>query len=86
MGTRLEGLATITAMAVIGGSIGLCAGFPLSTGAGVKDRHVFPLPHHFPRYPGGVSLRFAMAHDVIHERYPCMAPPTSRNVIAAREA
>jgi hypothetical protein len=32
-------------------------------------RVVFPLPHHFPKYPGGVSLRFAMVHDVIHERF-----------------
>ncbi len=31
---------------------------------------VFPLPHHVPKYPGGVSFRFAMAHDVIHERFP----------------
>ncbi len=31
---------------------------------------VFPLPHHIPKYEGGISLRFAMVHDVIHERYP----------------
>src|SRR5438067_1994165 len=29
----------------------------------------FPLPHHISKYPGGVSFRFAMAHDVIHERF-----------------
>jgi hypothetical protein len=29
-----------------------------------------PLPHHVPTHPGGVSLRFAMVHDVIHERFP----------------
>lgn len=28
------------------------------------------LPHHVPKYPGGLSFRFAMAHDVIHERFP----------------
>lgn len=28
-----------------------------------------PLPHHVPEHPGGVSLRFAMVHDVIHERF-----------------
>ena len=32
------------------------------------------LPHHVPRYPGGVSFRFAMAHDVIHERFPRHGP------------
>jgi hypothetical protein len=30
----------------------------------------YPLPHHIPKYPGGVSLRFAIVHDVIHERFP----------------
>lgn len=29
-----------------------------------------PLAHHVPQYPGGLSFRFAMAHDVIHERFP----------------
>ena len=30
----------------------------------------YPLPHQIPKYPGGVSFRFAMVHDVIHDRYP----------------
>jgi hypothetical protein len=30
----------------------------------------YPLPHHIPKYPGGISLRFAMVHDVLHERFP----------------
>jgi hypothetical protein len=29
-----------------------------------------PLPHHISKYPGGISLRLAMVHDVIHERFP----------------
>src|SRR5580692_3710455 len=29
-----------------------------------------PLPHHVPERPGGVSFRFAMASDVIHQRFP----------------
>ena len=28
-----------------------------------------PMPHHVPTYKGGLSFRFAMAHDVIHERF-----------------
>jgi len=35
---------------------------------------LIPLPHHVPKYPGGVSFRFAMAHDVIHERFPKFGP------------
>ena len=30
----------------------------------------FPLPHHIPKTPGNLTLRFAMVHDVIHERFP----------------
>jgi len=33
-----------------------------------------PLPHHVPKYPGGASFRFAMAHDVLHERFPKHGP------------
>jgi hypothetical protein len=33
-----------------------------------------PLPHHVPQYAGGLSLRFAMVHDVIHERFPKHGP------------
>jgi hypothetical protein len=29
-----------------------------------------PLPHQIAKYPGGISLRFAMVHDVLHERFP----------------
>ncbi len=33
-----------------------------------------PLPHHVPEHPGGLSFRFAMAHDVIHERFAKHGP------------
>lgn len=33
-----------------------------------------PLPHRVPQYAGGVSFRFAMAHDVIHERFAKHGP------------
>src|SRR5262249_52897388 len=29
-----------------------------------------PYPHHVPKQPDGVSLRFAMVNDVLHERFP----------------
>jgi hypothetical protein len=31
---------------------------------------LYPLPHQIPKYPGGTSFRFAMVHDVVHDRYP----------------
>ena len=34
----------------------------------------YPLPHHVPKYPGNLTLRFAMVHDVIHERFPRHGP------------
>ncbi len=30
----------------------------------------FRLPHHVPATEGGLSFRFAMVHDVLHERFP----------------
>src|SRR5262245_541542 len=33
-----------------------------------------PLPHHVPKYPAGLAFRFAMSHDVVHERYPKHGP------------
>lgn len=38
------------------------------------SQHSVPLPHHHPPVEGGASFRFAMAHDVIHERYPKHGP------------
>jgi len=32
------------------------------------------LPHHHPPTEGGASFRFAMAHDILHERYPKHGP------------
>lgn len=34
----------------------------------------FPSPHHTPEHAGGVPFRFAMAHDVIHERFAKHGP------------
>src|SRR5438067_2509908 len=59
----------------VGGSIGYLgrppADFPFLAEA-------IPLPHHVPKYAGGVSLRFAMVHDILHERYPRAGPARYR--------
>jgi hypothetical protein len=46
-----------------------------------------PLPHHIPKHPGGLSLRLAMVHDVIHERYAKHGPAyyEHRNRLARAE-
>ncbi|MBA4187447.1 MAG: hypothetical protein C0467_05450 [Planctomycetaceae bacterium] len=52
--------------AVVGLMIGLLAGFlPVRVSEGT-----LPYPHVIPKSQDGVSLRFAMVHDVIHERFP----------------
>ncbi len=69
---RVRMLLRALAMAVPGAFVGLVVGcvtnvptWPPAT-APIKE---YPLPHHIPKYPDGVSLRFAMVHDVLHERY-----------------
>lgn len=55
------------------GVIGMLAGAALTaktTHATTPNAFYSPLPHHVPPTPNGVSLRFAMVHDIIHERYP----------------
>lgn len=65
----------LVSLTVLAGCFGCCSGvvvqtistpWPIQT----VTHGVFPLPHHVPKYPGNVTLRFAMVHDVIHERFP----------------
>jgi hypothetical protein len=64
------------AVVAVGAIIGLCAGLSfghshrLPGQAPSEEVREYPLPHHVPKYEGGISLRFAMVHDVIHERLP----------------
>jgi hypothetical protein len=45
------------------------------------------LPHHVPEHKGGLSFRFAMVHDVLHERFPKHGPAwyEERNRLTQRE-
>src|SRR5262245_47804261 len=61
--------------AALGGFLGLLMGGCYDVIPGPKPfasswEEDHPLPHHVPKYADGVSLRFAMVHDVIHERFP----------------
>lgn len=57
---------------------GIAGGYAAYTAYGGDDAHTrpvsVPLPHHIPPRLGAASFRFAMAHDVIHERYPKHGP------------
>jgi hypothetical protein len=52
---------------VVGYIVALSGLTPLTTP--LTEIREDPLPHHIPKYHDGVSLRFAMVHDVIHERF-----------------
>src|SRR4051794_17418465 len=69
----------ITAIAAVTGYAAGCAGGTIRHIPPRTDDYAFlacrvPLPHHVPKDPGGVPFRFAMAHDVIHERFPRHGP------------
>ncbi|MDA1230280.1 MAG: hypothetical protein O2856_05860, partial [Planctomycetota bacterium] len=67
---------------ILSGLFGGCTGWVSSTVSHVlpnPERYDFlakrvPSPHHVPQYAGGVSLRFAMVQDVLHERFPKHSP------------
>ena len=74
MAGRLVRAVAVTVLA----AFGFCAGCGLSYVSNSSARHnnypslaeSTPLPHHVPPHAGGVSLRFAMVHDALHERFP----------------
>jgi hypothetical protein len=67
--------AVLTAGAAVFGLFAGCVGGYLSTSPFQSSNDAFfaeslPFPHHVPHHTGGLSLRFAMVHDILHERYP----------------
>jgi hypothetical protein len=77
-------LGKVLLAAAVGAIIGVvvdCAGAMPRASRPAPPATVYPLPHLIPKYPGGVALRLAMVHDVIHERVPKHGPAyyTQRN-------
>ena len=75
----MAGRLVRTLVVGVGAALGFAAGCVGSHVANFSDRYAgfpaaladeAPLPHHVPQHADGVSLRFAMVHDVLHERYP----------------
>lgn len=58
-------------LAALGAVCGAAAGRRFDT---QEPARTLPLPHHIPKYPGVASLRFAMVHDVVTERFPKHGP------------
>jgi hypothetical protein len=69
MAPKLRRIGNFFIIAFIG-LMGALLGAFLGRSSAPTAEQMYPLPHHVPKYPGGVSLRFAMVHDVIHERFP----------------
>jgi hypothetical protein len=69
MSPKLRRICNFFIIAFIG-LMGALLGAFLSRSSAPTAEQMYPLPHHVPKYAGGVSLRFAMVHDVIHERFP----------------
>jgi hypothetical protein len=63
-------LTTLFCGGCIGGGI---VGSQLSRDRAANARYV-PLPHHVAKSPDAVAFRFAMVHDVVHERFPKHGP------------
>ena len=63
---RAAGFALVLFAACVGGCGGLIGANSYRLSEHGPDVHVFPMPHHLSQYEGGISLRFAMVHDVIH--------------------
>lgn len=69
-------------LTAVAASFGWCAGWVAGAIGHVIPRPAnYPflvqythLPHHVPKYPDGVTFRFAMAQDVIHERFAKHGP------------
>jgi hypothetical protein len=69
--SRITRLILVAVLTMAGGCAGLFASVIELVPGWVSTEEVreYPLPHQLPKYPGGVSLRFAMVHDVLHERF-----------------
>src|SRR4051794_32661560 len=69
----------LTGMAALVGYVAGSVGGTLGSIMPRREKFSFlaertPLPHHVPEYPGGLSFRFAMVQDVIHERFAKHGP------------
>lgn len=84
--SRAGRLAAVFVAAAVGGILAhtVARAFVPDPGPAVR---ILPYPHHVPKVPDGVSLRFAMVQDVLHERFARHGPAyyAERNRLARAE-
>src|SRR5713226_5031786 len=56
----------VCALGALGGYLGWLVGENLPD---LDSYHQLPLPHQVSKYADGISFRYAMVHDVLHERF-----------------
>lgn len=68
--SRIVALWAILLATISGCSLGAVTPLDLYGTAPVpRTANVYPLPHHVAKQPDGIALRYAMVHDVLHERF-----------------
>src|SRR3954447_3240545 len=60
----------LAAMLFVGGCVAGGGAGAARSSSGRGATVYAPLPHHVPPSPDATPFRFAMVHDVVHERYP----------------
>ncbi len=80
-------LFIIGLVGILGSTLAFATGLQNWINPPKRPQTPLPLPHHIPKYPGGVSLRFAMVHDVLTERFAKhgKAYYTERNRLVRKE-
>jgi len=80
-------LFIIGVVGILGSTLAFATGLQNWINPPMRPQTPLPLPHHIPKYSGGVSLRFAMVHDVLTERFAKhgKAYYTERNRLVRKE-
>ncbi len=84
MRTLVDNCVRVVLLGILGtlvGSLGTCGNF-LSLR---PRRELRPMPYQVPMIPGGTSLRMAMVHDILHERYLVHGEAWQRERVRAAE-
>jgi hypothetical protein len=69
IGKPLIGYPRLIALGITGLAIGLIFANAFGVGGFASSATRIPMAYQIARIPGGTTLRLAMIHDVLHERY-----------------
>jgi tetratricopeptide (TPR) repeat protein len=78
-------VGSVVALALLFGVLGLVLGLAGATPIPSTPLS-YPKPHQVPLIPGGTSLRLAMVHDVLHQRFPKHGDAWQEDLVRRTEA